>query len=118
MVKAGSLALQLLPRCALKGLVLLTDGVSGFSSPLTMHNTINNMRGANTSCWVVHIGGQPHPLDALGQIPDTATLQFMTRACSGCVIDKEKVNFNHFSVNLGGQIDLALKGSLFKPELL
>ena len=91
MVKAGSLALQLLPRCALKGLVLLTDGVSGFSSPTSMHNTINGMRGSNVSCWVVHVGGGPHPMDALGHIPDTETLQFMTKACSGCVMDTNKV---------------------------
>ena len=90
-MKAGSLALQLLPRCALKGLVLLTDGVSGFSSPLSMHNTINSMRGANVSCWVVHVGGGPHPMDPLGHVPDIETLQFMTKACNGCLIDAQKV---------------------------
>ena len=90
-MKAGTLAIQLLPRCALKGLVLLTDGVSGFTTPLSMHNTINSMRGANISCWVVHVGGGPHPTNALGLIPDMETLFFMTRACNGCVMNVDKV---------------------------
>ena len=37
------------------GLVILTDGVLGFTSPSTMHNAVNQMRGANTSCWVIQV---------------------------------------------------------------
>ncbi len=91
MVKAGSLALQLLPRCALKGLVLLTDGVAGFPSPIAMHATVNGMRGSNVSCWVVLVGGGAHHMDPLGHTPDTNTLHFMTKACGGCVMDPIKV---------------------------
>lgn len=91
MIKAGSLGIQLLPRCALKGLVLLTDGISGFSSPASMHNTMTTMTSSNVSCWVVHVGGIPHPSDALGLVPDTETLNFISRACNGCVIQPQQV---------------------------
>ncbi len=91
MVKAGSLALQLLPRCPLKGLVLLTDGISGFPSPTVMHAAVNGMRGSNVSCWVVLVGGEAHHMDPLGHTPDTHTLHFMTKACNGCVMDPNKV---------------------------
>ena len=91
MVKAGTLAIQLLPRSALKGLVMLTDGISGFSSPATMHSTVNGMRGANISCWVVQVGGTTTPTDSLGLIPDIETLQFIARACNGAVMAPNKV---------------------------
>lgn len=91
MVKAGTLAIQLLPRSALKGLVMLTDGISGFSSPATMHSTVNGMRGANISCWVVQVGGTTTPSDSLGLIPDIETLQFIARACNGAVMAPNKV---------------------------
>lgn len=92
MVKAGTLAIQLLPRSALKGLIMLTDGISGFSSPTTMHSTVNSMRGANISCWVVQVGGTTTPTDSLGLIPDIETLQFIARACNGAVMAPSKVS--------------------------
>jgi len=91
MLRAGTLAIQLLPRGALKGLVLLTDGLSGFSSPTSLLSTVTNMRGSNVSCWVVHIGGPGHPNAPLGLVPDLETLNFICRACSGCVINPDKV---------------------------
>lgn len=90
-MRAGTLAIQLLPRNALKGLVLLTDGIPGFSSPTAMHTAVNGMRGANISCWVVHVGGKPHPSAAFGLIADTETLAFMAQACNGCVLQPDKV---------------------------
>ena len=39
----------------LTGIVVLTDGVMGFSSPSSMHNAVNQMRGANISCWVIQV---------------------------------------------------------------
>lgn len=38
------------------GIIIVTDGVLGFTSPSNMHNAVNQMRGANTSCWVVQVG--------------------------------------------------------------
>ncbi len=95
MLRAGSLAIQLLPRGALKGVILLTDGLSGFSNPSSMHNTVTNMRGGNISCWVVHIGGPGHPNAPLGLVPDLETMNFICRACNGCVIYPEKVRGLH-----------------------
>ena len=92
MVKVGTLAIQLLPRSALKGLIMLTDGISGFSSPTTMHSTVNSMRGANISCWVVQVGGKTTLTDSLGLIPDIETLQFIARACNGAVMAPNKVS--------------------------
>ena len=92
MVKAGTLAIQLLPRSALKGLIMLTDGISGFSSPTTMHSTVNSMRGANISCWVVQVGGTTTPTNSLGLVPDIETLQFIARACNGAVMAPSKVS--------------------------
>ena len=37
------------------GLIILTDGVLGFSSPSSMHTSVNAMRGANISCWTVQV---------------------------------------------------------------
>lgn len=91
MIKAGTLGIQLLPRSALKGLVLLTDGVAGFSSPSSMHNMVTSMCGGNISCWVVHVGGALHHSDALGLVPDVQTLNHVTRACNGCVMQPDKV---------------------------
>ena len=73
------------------GLVILTDGVLGFSNPSTMHTAVNQMRGANISCWVVQVGGAPEPEAAFGLMPDVETLWFMSLACNGCVIQPEKV---------------------------
>lgn len=92
MIKAGSLGIQLLPRYALKGLVLLTDGISGFPSASSVHNTAATLSSSNISCWVVHVGGIPHPSDALGLVPDLETLNFITRACNGCIIQPDKVS--------------------------
>ena len=91
MIKAGSLGIQLLPRKALKGLVLLTDGISGFSSPSSMHNAMATLSSGNISCWVVHVGGTPHPSDSLGLVADMETINFVTRACNGCVIQPHLV---------------------------
>ena len=92
MLRAGALGIQLLPRCTLKGVVLLTDGVSGFPSPSSMHNTVASMSSSNISCWVVHVGGRPHLSDPLGLVPDMETLSFVTRACNGCVLHPHKVH--------------------------
>ena len=93
MVRAGTLGIQLLPRSALKGVVLLTDGISGFSSPSAMHNSVSSMSSSNISCWAVQVGGgTPHPSDTLGLVPDMQILNFMTRACNGCVIQPSKVS--------------------------
>ena len=92
MIRAGMLGIQLLPRSALKGVVLLTDGVSGFSSPSSMHTTVATMSSSNVSCWVVQVGGISHPGDTLGLVADVQTLNFMTRACNGCVIQPCKVS--------------------------
>lgn len=91
MIRAGTLGIQLLPRSALKGVILLTDGISGFSNPSSMHNTVSSMCCGNISCWVVHIGGSPHPSDALGLVPDIDMLNFVTRACNGCVMQPDKI---------------------------
>jgi hypothetical protein len=91
LIKFGTLALQLLPRNALKGIVVLTDGVLGFSSPSSMHNAVNQMRGANTSCWVIQVGGRSEPSAAFGLMPDSETLKFLSLACNGCVIQPTKV---------------------------
>ena len=96
MMRAGSLGIQLLPRSALKGVVLLTDGTSGFSSPSSLHNTVGSMRGGNISCWVVHVGGTSHPCDALGLVPGMETLNFITKACNGCVLQPLKVKVHYF----------------------
>ena len=37
------------------------------------------------------MGGEPHPSDALGLVPDTETLAFIARACNGCVMQPSKV---------------------------
>ena len=92
MLRAGTLAIQLLPRSALKGVVLVTDGISGFPTPSAMHNTVAAMSSSNVSCWVIHVGGAPHPNAPLGLIPDLETLNFITRACNGCVIQPHKVS--------------------------
>lgn len=91
MLRAGTLGIQLLPRCALKGVVLLTDGISGFSSPSSMHGTVTSMSSSNVSCWIVHVGGMPHLSDPLGLVPDIERLNFITRACNGCVLQPDKV---------------------------
>ena len=96
MLRAGTLGLQLLPRSALKGVVLLTDGISGFPTPSSMHNMVTSMSSSNISCWIVHVGGTPHLSDPLGLIPDMETLTFVTRACNGCVIQPHKVYYVNF----------------------
>ena len=105
MIKAGSLGIQLLPRCALKGLVLLTDGISGFSSPASMHSNMTTLTSSNISCWVVHVGGAPHPSDALGLVPDTETIKFISRACNGCVMQPHQVSRGGGGGGGGGHLE-------------
>ena len=92
MLRAGTLAILLLPRNTLKGVILLTDGLGGFSSPASLHSTVTNMRGSNISCWLVHIGGAGHFSDPLGCVPDLETLDFVCQACNGCLIQSDKVS--------------------------
>ena len=74
------------------GLVLFTDGVAGFSSPQSQYSSVNQLRTANISCWVVLCGGGASHSHAPGMIPDTETLGFMTHACNGCLIDPDKAS--------------------------
>ena len=85
------------------GLVLLTDGVSGFQSPGMMHAALNHMREANISCWVVQVGGSLDPSTSFGLMPDSESLRLMTEICNGCLLDSDKVfckNCVHLRVNL------------------
>lgn len=109
MIKAGVLAVQLLPRSAVRGgyciavvcqlivgpltgIMLFTDGVCGFTSTGAMHTTVAQLRSSSISCWAVLVGGRPEPHTGFGLIPDTETLMFLTRASNGCVIDPNKAS--------------------------
>ena len=82
----------------LLGLILFTDGVGGFATPTTMYTTINQLRTANISCWVVLSGGGALPSISLGSLPDAQGIAFLTEACNGCVIDPLKVFYMYVYV--------------------
>lgn len=73
---------------------MITDGIGGFTTPSSMHSTVNQLRTANIGCWVVLCGGGSSPSLSLGSIPDTQAVGFLTEACNGSVIDPAKVGTN------------------------
>ena len=76
---------------AIPGLILITDGVCGFSSGSAMTGLLGQLRAGNVSCWVVVVGGGACAHTGFGLSPDMETLYFITKACNGCVIDSSKV---------------------------
>lgn len=76
--------------------------MGGFVTPTSMHNTVNQLRSINVSCWVVLCGGGANPSIALGAIADTQVLAYLTEACNGCVLDPNKVGVSLISIKMNG----------------
>lgn len=85
MLKSGVLGMQLLPRTSIKGIVVLTNGVTGFNSSSSMHSTISEMRTNNISCWIFRAGSHDVMDWGYGQVPECETMSFVARACNGNV---------------------------------
>ncbi|CAG2171329.1 unnamed protein product [Oppiella nova] len=86
MLRFGLLALQLLPDNSSPGIVIVTDGMFSLPNANTLESALTQLRHRTISCSFIQTGSSAHPHSALGFIPYTDLMKFISTATFGAYL--------------------------------